>query len=104
MKHDPPAPELGVRNGLACALFLPETEPTGGVVLLHGAGSGKESHYDFGRLCTPYGVSEALYGAAREPKRLLLFLGGHHRSLQHDLEVQNLAARFLTRAMQPRTA
>jgi len=232
MKHDPPAPpELGTHNGLAYALFEPREEPAGGVVLLHGAGSGKESHFDFGRLCrsygmaalaydargyggssgsfgptafgdalamcdllrkraplialrgssmggfcaihaaalepglaavvaicpapgdlllrglragrfdefgwqretlepwlssldpldeavtrlgdktallllhargdelVPYTVSEELHEAAHEPKRLLLFPGGDHRSLQHDLEVQNLTARFVERAV-----
>ena len=235
MKHDPPAPPtLGVHDGLSYALFLPEGEPKGGVVLLHGAESGKESHYDFGRLCrsygmaavsydargygastgsfgptafgdtlgmcdmlgehaprialrgssmgafcalhaasfdhdlaavvaicpapqdlllrglragrfdhlgwaretlepwlseldplaevvtrlgpetallllhargdelVPYAVSEELHAAAHEPKRLVLFPGGHHRSLQHDLEVQNLSAHFIERAMTAR--
>ena len=36
----------------------------------------------------PYAVSEQLYEAAHEPKRLLLMPGGHHRSVQHDLELQ----------------
>ncbi len=232
MKHDPPAPPtLGVHNGLSYALFMPEGEPKGGAVLLHGAESGKESHYDFGRVCrsyglaalaydargygtstgtfgpsafgdalamcdllreqaprvalrgssmggfcalhaaafdhglaavvaicpapgelmlrglragrfdhlgweretlepwlggldpldqvverlgpetallllhargdelVPYTVSEELHAAAHEPKRLVLFPGGHHRSLQHDLEVQNLSAHFLEQAM-----
>lgn len=230
MKHDPPAPpELGTRDGLSYALFLPDGEPSGGVVVLHGAGSAKESHFDFGRLCRAYGmaalaydarghgrsegawgptalddalamadllrphaprvalrgssmggfcaiaaaarapeveavvaicpaphdillrglrsgdiadfrvdmdasvrwlssldlyeavaalgadtsllllhargdeqipytVSEELYAVAHEPKRLLLFPGGHHRSLQHDLEVQNLSVHFIERA------
>ena len=47
----------------------------------------------------PYTVSEELHEAAHEPKRLLVFPGGHHRSLQHDLEVQNLSARFIERAL-----
>lgn len=235
MKHEPPAPPtLGTHNGLAYALFEPDDDPTGGVVLLHGAGSRKESHFDFGRLCrsygmsalaydargygrssgtfgptafgdalamvdllrkraprvamrgssmggfcalhaasfdhdlaavvalcpapehillrglragrfeelgweaetlepwltqldplhevvgrlgpetsllllhargdeqVPYTVSEELHAAAHEPKRLLLFPGGHHRSLQHDLEVQNLSARFIERAVAAR--
>ena len=46
----------------------------------------------------PYTVSQELHEAAGEPKRLIVFPGGHHRSLQHDLEVQNLTARFLERA------
>ena len=55
MKHDAPdPPELGERDGLSYALFVPEGEPKGGVVILHGAGSAKESHFDFGRLCRSY--------------------------------------------------
>ena len=46
----------------------------------------------------PHSFSRELHEAAGEPKRLLVFPGGHHRSLQHDLEVQNLTARFLERA------
>ncbi len=230
MKHSAPAPpELGTHDGISHALFVPEAEPVGGVVVLHGAGSSKESHFDFGRLCRdrglaalaydarghgrsagefgptafgdalamcdllrahaprvalrgssmggwqaihaaaldgdidavvavcpapedillrglragslegfecdaeamdpwvasldvyaaaaqlgpstallllhargdeqiPYTVSEEIHRVAREPKRLVLFPGGHHRSLQHDLEVQNLSARFVERA------
>jgi uncharacterized protein len=230
MKHPTPEPpELGERDGLSFALFLPESEPKGGVVILHGAGSAKESHYDFGRLCrdyelaavaydarghgrstgewgptafgdalsmcdllrehaprvalrgssmggftalhaaaldpsvaavvaicpapadllvrgvrsgrisefaldasaeawlagldtvdavaslgestallllhakgdeqVPWTISEELHGVAHEPKRLLVFPGGHHRSLQHDLEVQNVTARFIRNAL-----
>ena len=229
MKHSPPPPpELGTRDGLAYALFLPEDEPAAGVVILHGAGSAKESHFDFARLCRdsglvalaydarghgrsagalgptafgdalqmcdlvrqhapvvalrgssmggfcaihaaalepevaavvaicpapearllrglrtgelhdfeadpalegwlgsldiyeaaaafgeetallllhargdeqiPYAVSEELYAAAHEPKRLIVFPGGHHRSLQHDLEVQSVSRRFIEEA------
>jgi fermentation-respiration switch protein FrsA (DUF1100 family) len=47
----------------------------------------------------PYTVSEELYAAAAEPKRLLIVPGGHHRSLQHDLEMQNEALRFVERAL-----
>jgi fermentation-respiration switch protein FrsA (DUF1100 family) len=49
----------------------------------------------------PYTVSEELYAAAAEPKRLLLVPGGHHRSLQHDVEMQNEALRFVERALTP---
>ena len=227
MKHAPPAPpELATHHGLACALFLPERAPTAGVVILHGADSAKESHFDFARLCResglaalaydarghgrsegafgpgaiddvramcellrgyapsvalrgssmggfcaihaaardpelcavvaicpapeerllrglrsgelgdfevdreavepwlegldlyeavgrlgpstallilhargdeqiPYTVSEELFAAAHEPKRLLIFPGGHHRSLQHDVEIQSVSRRFI---------
>ena len=230
MRHPTPTPpELGVHDGLAFALFLPEREPVAGVVVLHGAGSAKESHFDFARGCrddgiaaiaydarghgesggsfgpgaiddalamvelmrahaprvalrgssmggfcaihagaladgvcavvaicpapedgllrflrsgqklefecdaeactpwleslntgdaaaslgpetallllhargdeqVPYTVSERLYEAAREPKRLLLLPGGHHRSVQHDLELQAVSRRFIRNA------
>jgi alpha-beta hydrolase superfamily lysophospholipase len=230
MKHALPGPpELGTHDGLAYALFLPDDQPQVGVVILHGAGSAKESHFDFARLCRdsglaalafdarghgrsegafgpgavddvlsmcelmrdhapevalrgssmggfcaihaasrdhslaavvaicpapedrllrglrsgelsdfevdrktvepwlesldlyeavgrlapstallllhargderiPYTVSEELYGAAHEPKRLLVIPGGHHRSLQHDLEIQSLSRRYIEKA------
>jgi uncharacterized protein len=233
MRHPTPTPpELGVHDGLAYALFLPAGEPVAGVVVLHGAGSAKESHFDFARGCredgiaaiaydarghgesggsfgpgaiddalamvelmrahaprvalrgssmggfcaihagalgdgvcavvaicpapedgllrflrsgqelefecdaeacapwleslnsndaaaslgpetallllhargdeqVPYTVSERLYEAAREPKRLLLLPGGHHRSVQHDLELQAVSRRFIRRAAAP---
>jgi len=231
MKHAlPPRPELGTRDGLSYALFLPAVEPRAGVVILHGAGSAKESHFDFARaavaydfaalaydarghgrseglfgpgaiddarsmcrlmrdhaprlalrgssmggalaihaaaadgrvdalvaICpapedfllrglradrldgfdadrealepwletldlraataslaprtallllhargdeqVPYTVSEELFEAAGEPKRLLLIPGGHHRSIQHDLELQAESLRFVERAL-----
>jgi uncharacterized protein len=231
MRHPTPAPpDLGEHEGLAYALFLPEGEPDVGVVILHGAGSAKESHFDFARGCRdegmaalaydarghgrsdgafgpraiddalamlellgrhaplaalrgssmggfqaihaaaraparlcavvaicpapedlllrglrsgellrfrcdveacerwwsssdvyeasgrlapstsllllhargdeqiPYTVSEELHAAAREPKRLLVLPGGHHRSLQHDLELQAVTRRFIRKA------
>src|SRR5690242_12362958 len=64
MKHPLPArPELGEHDGLAYALFLPDTEPTAGVVVLHGAGSAKESHFDFGRAARDRGVAALAYDA-----------------------------------------
>jgi alpha-beta hydrolase superfamily lysophospholipase len=237
MKHPVPSrPELGVHDGLAYALFLPETEPSAGVVICHGAGSAKESHFDFARaaralgmaalaydarghgrsegalgpdawhdalamthllrghapevalrgssmggftaigaasladgqvaavaaICpateygllrglrggrlegfradreaiepwlesvsvrdaaaslapetalllmhargdeqVPYTVSEELYEAAGDPKRLLIVPGGHHRSLQHDMEIQAESLRFIAGAVRRRTA
>ncbi|MFL6138586.1 MAG: hypothetical protein ACJ74O_12385, partial [Frankiaceae bacterium] len=47
----------------------------------------------------PYTVSEELYAAAAEPKRLLVMPGGHHRSLQHDVELQNESLKFVERAL-----
>jgi alpha-beta hydrolase superfamily lysophospholipase len=47
----------------------------------------------------PYTVSEELFVAAGEPKRLLIVPGGHHRSLQHDGEMQAETIRFVERAL-----
>src|SRR3954469_16523813 len=64
MKHAPPAPpEIGVHDGLAYALFLPQEAPAAGVVILHGAGSAKESHFDFARVCRESGLAALAYDA-----------------------------------------
>jgi pimeloyl-ACP methyl ester carboxylesterase len=64
MKHPTPAPpQLGKLDGLAYALFLPEGEPRAGVVILHGAGSAKESHFDFARGCRDDGIAALAYDA-----------------------------------------
>jgi len=44
-------------------------------------------------------VSTELYEAAGRPKRLLLMPGGHHRSLQHDAEIQAETIKFIARAV-----
>ena len=51
----------------------------------------------------PYTVSEELHAAAGEPKRLLVLPGGHHRSIQHDLEMQAESIKFIQRAVARRT-
>ena len=58
-----PRPELGRRDGLAYALFRPQGEPSGGVLILHGAGSAKESHYDYARACLRYGYAALSFDA-----------------------------------------
>jgi alpha-beta hydrolase superfamily lysophospholipase len=64
MRHPTPTPpELGTRDGLSYALFLPEGEPDAGVVILHGAGSAKESHFDFARGCRADGMAALAYDA-----------------------------------------
>ena len=56
-----PAPEgpqvLGRHEGLAYALFLPPGRPAGAVVILHGAGSVKESHFDYARAARGQGLA-----------------------------------------------
>ena len=66
--------------------------PNTGLLLLHAKGDDQ----------IPYTASEDLYAAAHEPKRLLVLPGGHHRSLQHDLEVQALSRRFIRKAAESR--
>jgi pimeloyl-ACP methyl ester carboxylesterase len=63
----------------------------GGLLLLHAEGD----------EVVPYQHSVALDGAAdrADPKRLLLLPGGHHRSIQHDPELQAESLRFLERAV-----
>ena len=59
--------------------------PDTGLLLLHAQGDER----------VPYTVSEELHAAAHEPKRLVIVPGGHHRSLQHDVEIQDLSRRFV---------
>jgi uncharacterized protein len=59
----PDPPELGERNGLAYALFLPDEEPSAGFVICHGSGSAKESHFDFGRAARGAGMAALAFDA-----------------------------------------
>lgn len=59
----PEPPQLGRRNGIAYALFMPDGEPRGGIVICHGAGSAKESHFDFGRLARGNGFAAVAFDA-----------------------------------------
>jgi fermentation-respiration switch protein FrsA (DUF1100 family) len=50
------ANEIGVHRGRPYMLWLPESEPPWpGMVIVHGAGSRKENHGDFGRACAASG-------------------------------------------------
>jgi alpha-beta hydrolase superfamily lysophospholipase len=64
IRHPTPTPpKLGTHDGLSYALFLPDGEPDVGVVVLHGAGSAKESHFDFARGCRADGMAALAYDA-----------------------------------------
>jgi uncharacterized protein len=52
-----PVPETGEHDGLSYALFLPEEAVETGVLILHGAGSAKESHDDYGRAAARAGFA-----------------------------------------------
>jgi alpha-beta hydrolase superfamily lysophospholipase len=57
-------PDRGVQDGLAYALWRPENgerPPPAGVLVLHGAGSAKESHYDFARAAIALGFSVLVF-------------------------------------------
>lgn len=58
MRPELPA-ESGQHEGLAYSVWLPSgsTPTVGGVVILHGAGSCKESHHDFARAALPLGLA-----------------------------------------------
>jgi alpha-beta hydrolase superfamily lysophospholipase len=61
VKPDPPA-EIATHHGLAYARYEPkEAAVGGGVVVLHGAGSCKESHFDFCRTLRGAGVSSIAF-------------------------------------------
>ena len=51
--------EIAKHDGLCYSLWLPEEDRTArrGVVILHGAGSCKESHYDYARLLVSAGYA-----------------------------------------------
>jgi alpha-beta hydrolase superfamily lysophospholipase len=57
---DPPE-RMGTYEGLAFALFEPAGEARGGIVILHGAGSGKESHFDFARHARAAGFAAVAF-------------------------------------------
>jgi fermentation-respiration switch protein FrsA (DUF1100 family) len=74
----------------AAASLAPDTA----LLLMHARGDEQ----------VPYTVSEELYAAAGEPKRLLIVPGGHHRSLQHDMEMRATTLRFIEAAARRRAA
>lgn len=57
---DPPD-DLGRHDGLAYARFLPAGPPRGGIVIIHGADSTKESHFDFARAARAAGFAAVAF-------------------------------------------
>jgi uncharacterized protein len=47
----------------------------------------------------PHTWSEELFEHAREPRKLIVLPGGHHRSAQHDGELHGIALRWLERQL-----
>ena len=57
-RESPPGPDLvDEHRGLAYALFEPRGERRGGVVILHGADSNKERHFEFARAARAWGFA-----------------------------------------------
>ena len=59
------------------------------LILLHAAGDDQ----------VPADSSREIHERAAEPKRLIIVPGGHHRSVQHDAELQGEALRWLERTL-----
>ncbi|HWF34707.1 MAG TPA: alpha/beta fold hydrolase, partial [Solirubrobacteraceae bacterium] len=53
--------QIGRRDGLAYCLWLPDSSPRGGVVILHGAGSVKENHHDYARVVLAAGFAAVTF-------------------------------------------
>jgi uncharacterized protein len=56
--------ETGVLNGLAYTLWMPrppQSPATAGIVVVHGAGSCKESHHDFARAAVAAGLAAVCF-------------------------------------------
>ena len=63
MRHRTPDPadETGVHDGLAYALWRPGGSPRGGIVILHGANSCKENHFDYARAARAAGFAAVAF-------------------------------------------
>jgi fermentation-respiration switch protein FrsA (DUF1100 family) len=59
------------------------------LLLIHAAGDER----------IPSEFSVELYERAAEPRKLIVLPGGHHRSVQHDAELQGVALHWLERAL-----
>jgi fermentation-respiration switch protein FrsA (DUF1100 family) len=59
------------------------------LILIHAAGDER----------IPSDFSEELHERAAEPRKLIVLPGGHHRSVQHDAELQGVALHWLSRAL-----
>jgi uncharacterized protein len=62
VRAEPPVEE-GVTDGLSWARFAARGPTTAGVVVLHGADSVKENHFDFARACVGGGLAAIVFDA-----------------------------------------
>jgi pimeloyl-ACP methyl ester carboxylesterase len=63
MRLPTPAPpaEIGMLNGLSYTLWLPDRDPEGGLLVLHGADSRKENHHDMARAARGAGLAAVCF-------------------------------------------
>jgi fermentation-respiration switch protein FrsA (DUF1100 family) len=73
-------------HDLRHAVELIGTKP---LLLIHAAGDER----------IPSEFSAELFERAAEPRKLIVLPGGHHRSVQHDAELQGVALHWLDRAL-----
>jgi alpha-beta hydrolase superfamily lysophospholipase len=81
----------GTLDGLACNLWLPGA-PRAGVVIIHGAGSAKESHHDYARACAAAGLGALCFdqrghgqSAGRLDGRMIDDVGVAAGMLRHEI-------------------
>ena len=97
LRSERPSIRVGARGRAALAAWLAEHDVREAVelmgekplLLIHARGD----------QTIPYQWSSELYERAAEPRKLILVPGGHHRSAQHDAELQGVALRWLSRAL-----
>jgi fermentation-respiration switch protein FrsA (DUF1100 family) len=73
-------------HDLRDAIELVGTKPK---ILIHAAGDER----------IPSEFSVELHARARDPRKLIVVPGGHHRSVQHDAELQGIALRWIERSL-----
>jgi pimeloyl-ACP methyl ester carboxylesterase len=71
------------------AIALAGAKPT---ILIHAAGDER----------IPSEFSVQLHERAGDPRKLIVVPGGHHRSAQHDAELQGIALRWIERSLEAR--
>jgi fermentation-respiration switch protein FrsA (DUF1100 family) len=87
MRADAPALDAWLgEHDLRDAVGLMGSKP---LLLIHARGDER----------IPYTFSEELFGRSAEPRKLVVLPGGHHRSAQHDPELQGMALRWLEREL-----
>ncbi len=87
MRADPAALEAWLgEHDLRAAVEALGTKP---LLLIHARGDEQ----------IPSDWSAELYEHATEPRKLIIVAGGHHRSVQHDSELQGVSLRWIERAL-----